>query len=114
MINVSEMSKLAVGLVLNGIPFSFKPLYDGFQIRAIGDDWDVICHCGSYGHEAGLLEGMGKCFDENGDVKGWLSADEALSCIVKTEEEDADDYEPYDIDSDFGFDPYMGQCTYDC
>ena len=28
-------------------------------------------------------------------------------------DEDEDD-EPADIDSDFGYDPYMGECTYDC
>lgn len=26
----------------------------------------------------------------------------------------APDEEPADIDSDFGYDPYMGCCTYDC
>lgn len=115
MINVTEMSKLAAGLALNGIPFSFKSLYDGFQIVATKDDWDVVCHSGSYGHETGLLEGLGKCFDEDGDVRGWLSADEALSLITGEDIED-DDYpdEPYDIDDDFGFDPYMGEYTYDC
>lgn len=25
-----------------------------------------------------------------------------------------DDYEPLDIDDDFGFDPYLGEYTYDC
>ena len=30
------------------------------------------------------------------------------------EEDDNEDYEPSDIDSDFGFDPYMGEYTYDC
>ena len=25
-----------------------------------------------------------------------------------------EDYEPADIDDDFGFDPYMGEYTYDC
>jgi len=28
--------------------------------------------------------------------------------------EDDEDYEPSDIDSNFGFDPYMGEYTYDC
>lgn len=27
---------------------------------------------------------------------------------------DDEDDEPADIDSDFGYDPYMGECTYDC
>lgn len=30
------------------------------------------------------------------------------------EVEDYDDYEPFGIDDDFGFDPYMGEYTYDC
>lgn len=25
-----------------------------------------------------------------------------------------ENYEPFDIDDDFGFDPYMGEYTYDC
>lgn len=29
-------------------------------------------------------------------------------------EDDDEDYEPADIDDDFGFDPYMGEYTYDC
>ena len=29
-------------------------------------------------------------------------------------DEPEDDYKPDDIDSDFGYDPYMGECTYDC
>ena len=33
---------------------------------------------------------------------------------VLEEEDDDEDYEPDDIDDDFGFDPYMGEYTYDC
>lgn len=32
----------------------------------------------------------------------------------EVDEDYDEDYEPYDIDSDFGFDPYMGEYTYDC
>lgn len=30
------------------------------------------------------------------------------------DDEEYEDYEPFDIDDDFGFDPYMGEYTYDC
>lgn len=58
----------------------------------------------------------------------YLSADEremlisgiCPKCWAKTfgeeedEEEFDEDYEPSDIDDDFGFDPYEGAYTYDC
>lgn len=34
--------------------------------------------------------------------------------IEQMMEDDDEDYEPSNIDSDFGFDPYMGEYTYDC
>ena len=34
--------------------------------------------------------------------------------VVPVEEDDEEYEEPDDIDSDFGFDPYMGCCSYDC
>lgn len=47
-----------------------------------------------------LDEALAYCdrLNENG-VDAWVSED---------------DDEPYDIDSDFGYDPYMGEYTYDC
>lgn len=30
------------------------------------------------------------------------------------DDEEYEDYEPFNIDDDFGFDPYMGEYTYDC
>ena len=38
----------------------------------------------------------------------------ALDDDDKLDVYDDEDYEPADIDSDFGFDPYMGEYTYDC
>lgn len=43
--------------------------------------------------------------NENG-IDAWVSGDEDYV--------PEDDYEPDDIDSDFGYDPYMGEYTYDC
>lgn len=83
---MTELSKLATGLVIKGIPFKFKKLHDGYQIIATHSEncngWDAICHSFSYGHEVGLLEIMGVIVDLNktgGDsVEGWLTAEEIL------------------------------------
>lgn len=45
---------------------------------------DVVCHSGSYGGSAGLLEIMGLVdFQATGDsVEGWLSAEEVARRII--------------------------------
>lgn len=41
--------------------------------------WDAICHRGSYGYEAGLLEVMGeKVVRVQDSVEGYLRADEVI------------------------------------
>ena len=85
---MTELSKLATGLIIKGIPFKFKKLHDGYQIVVVNLkndnkwEWDAICHSTSYGHEVGLLEIMGTIVDLNktgGDsVEGWLTAEEIL------------------------------------
>ena len=42
---------------------------------------DAICHFGSYGHEKGLIEVMGFPFCDEGDVAGFLTADEVIHQI---------------------------------
>lgn len=83
-----EMSKLAQYLVVMGVPFEAHPLYDGYQIMVNTPtmEWDAICHSGSYGHEAGLLEIMGSIVDEEivGDeVEGFLTAEEIALRVKK-------------------------------
>lgn len=34
--------------------------------------------------------------------------------VFDSDDDDDEDYEPADIDDDCGFDPYMGEYTYDC
>lgn len=48
-----------------------------------GRDWDAICHRGSYGAKAGLLEIMGTIVRDNaGDsVEGWLTAEDVIERI---------------------------------
>lgn len=77
-INQDEMIALAFGLHERGIKFKTYSFYDGLQIRC--DDWDAICHRGSYGHEKGLIEVMGlpQC---NDDVIGYLTAKEVLTMV---------------------------------
>lgn len=40
-------------------------------------EWDAICHYGSYGYEQGLLEIMGSITGDS-DVIGWLTAEEVI------------------------------------
>ena len=79
-INQNEMMKLAFGLYDRGIEFKAKSFSDGIQF-IIGDwDWDAVCNDGSYGYENGLIEVMGlpQC---QGDVIGWLTANDVLKMV---------------------------------
>lgn len=77
-IDQSEMLKLAIALTARGTKFIFRSFYNGLQILC--DDWDAICHNGSYGHERGLIEVMGlpQCDD---DVIGYLTAEQVLNLL---------------------------------
>ena len=72
-----ELNKLAEGLTQRHEAFDRKRIFDGEQIRCDDDDWDAVIHCGSYGHEDGLLEIM----YPNGEVEGYLTADEILNWL---------------------------------
>lgn len=77
-IDLREMDKLAKGLDEKNISYTRKTCFDGEQI--VCDDWDAICHRGSYGHEDGLLEIMGSIVQNNADeVEGYLTAEDILS-----------------------------------
>ena len=79
-INQTEMMELAFGLRDRGIGFKVTSFLDGIQIVVGDGDWDAICHSGSYGHENGLIEIMGlpQC---QGDVVGWLTANDVLKMV---------------------------------
>ena len=83
-IYMKELNKLATGLMKRNIPFSFVAFMNGGKI-----DWetcDAICHDGSYGKEAGLLEIMGELVDKTktmDTVEGCLTAEEILNRIDK-------------------------------
>ena len=51
--------------------------------------WDAICHYGSYGYEAGLLEIMGDIVDKKKDgdsVAGWLTAENVIERVKAQED----------------------------
>ena len=96
-IDQTEMMKLAFGLRDRGIEFKAQSFFDGLQI-VVGDDWDAICHSGSYGHEKGLIEVMGLPQCQN-DVIGWLTAEEVLKMVDELRpmpEPETIDYENYE------------------
>lgn len=79
---IEEIGVLATGLMLLGIPFTFRRIWDGYQILVKTDDsdWDAVCHSGSYGHERNLLEIYGSVVtSEEDSVEGWLTAEEVLA-----------------------------------
>ena len=75
----TEIKKLAMMLGDAGIPFSFAPIFDGYQIRIYSSALmteeldDCICHSGSHGWDDGLLE----TFALNG-CNGWETAEQVF------------------------------------
>lgn len=50
--------------------------------------WDAICHYGSYGYRAGLLEIYGNIVDKKKDgdsVAGWLTAEDVIKRVKAQE-----------------------------
>ena len=45
--------------------------------------WDVICQKGSYGYHDGLLEAYGDIVDVEGEVEGYLTAQDVIRRIEK-------------------------------
>ena len=78
-----EADKLVKGLSEKGVEFNYHRCWDGVQVRC--NEWDAICHSGSYGHEQGLLEVMGTVARAvEDDVEGWLTAEEILQRLNLT------------------------------
>ena len=79
-----EADKLVKSLTEKGVEFDYHRCCDGVQVRC--DEWDAVCHSGSYGHEQGLLEIMGTIVRPvKYDVEGWLTADEILQRLNLTD-----------------------------
>lgn len=92
MLDFTEINKLKEMLEKEHIPFTFRKLYEGYQIiypdtKNINENTicDVILHEGSYGREQGLLEIMGLVDEEKVDdeVEGYLTAEECFNRIKK-------------------------------
>ena len=84
---LSEFSKLVNMMMLEGIPFRFNTMWDGYQLHyEVGgrEICDVICHSGSYGSDHDLLEMMGLTPEDYDDtVRGYLTANEAFGIILE-------------------------------
>ena len=76
-INFDEIRKLNALLNAAGIPHTFGPLWDGYQIRVYEDEEmtreidDCVIHGGSHGHKQGLLESF-----TLGGCDGWETAEQ--------------------------------------
>ena len=81
-INFAEIHKLRQLVEEAGWEHSFERFLGGYALILFNRDTqvgDAVLHGGSYGHDDGLLEIVGKgvrsAFD---DVEGYLSADEVM------------------------------------
>lgn len=74
--DLTEMSRLATGLITRGIGFTSRVREDGLQIIANG--WDAVCFRGTYGAERGLIECLGAPITDAEEPEGYLTADEIL------------------------------------
>lgn len=85
---LKEIGKLMIGLAERGIDFTLTKVFDGFKVDVPSQDWDAICHSGSYGSKSALLEVMGKKLVRNtyDTVEGWLTAEEILERLDELEE----------------------------
>lgn len=87
--DLTEFAKF-VGYMQINHELKLDTINDGVQAICYRDGeriWDVVIHCGSYGHEEGLLEGyMGPFVSKSDEVTGWLTAFEAIELVEKWEE----------------------------
>lgn len=107
--DLTELNKLEEYLKKNGIKYTRRDEEHAFPVSIDGKDkvvtidkhqivaidpkkvqlWDVICHYGSYGADQGLLEIMGDIVEEEeGDVVGFLTADEVIERIERKAKND--------------------------
>lgn len=101
--DLTELNRLEEYLKTNRIPYERadqddEPLYPEVMFERhqliVYDErgnrlWDAICHKGSYGAEAGLLEIMGNIVNEEtvGDtVEGWLTAEDVIKRVEQRKE----------------------------
>lgn len=83
---MTEMTKLMAMLDNAKIPYTVRFPYGEPQVcypNEMDLICDAICHLGSYGFEAGLLEIMGLVDEEavGDDVEGWLTAENVFRRI---------------------------------
>jgi len=75
----TEITRLNKMFLNDGLTAKLKRLYDGYQLKIDGYDFDVIEHHGSYGQQQDRLEIMGlyTMVECDGDrVLGYLTAEE--------------------------------------
>lgn len=77
---MKHIKKLHEMLIEAKIPHTYDRLYNGHQIKVLGNS--IISHEFSYGGKSGLLEVMGSISQaEDDDVDGWLFAEEVFARI---------------------------------
>ncbi len=74
-----RIGAIASALDSVNIPYTVRPIYEGWQIRFPWCNGDVAAHDGTYGARAGMVESY--CFPwDDGDVSV-LTVEEAITAI---------------------------------
>ena len=78
----NEIQKLNKMLIDMGIPHEFRPMFDGYYLKVFNNEGDVLCdaieHQGSLGSQKDLIEIFNATTRKEGDVLGYITADEAF------------------------------------
>lgn len=77
---------LMAHLLVNKVPFTITPLFDGYQFTFPWCAGDVVCHNGSYGANQGHVESMDFPWDEE-DVTEATIEEMAINIISYYKEE---------------------------
>ena len=107
--DLTELNKLEEYLKKHGIKYTRRDEEHTFPVSIDGEEkivtidkhqivafdpkkvqlWDVICHYGSYGADQGLLEIAGDIVEKDeGDVVGFLTADDVIERIERKAKND--------------------------
>ena len=80
LIHQVEIFKLGLGLDERGVEYDLVVIFGGLAIVCNSQNWDAVCHKGSYGRGSGLLEVMGRTITGDDDV-AVMTAEKVLAKV---------------------------------
>jgi len=78
---LENLPPILAGLIVEGVPFQYRPLYDGWQLIFNWCNADVACHKGTCGNLAGFIESY--CFPWDGNDVSILSPENFTEKVIE-------------------------------